>query len=253
MIDFGRRSGNPIDFVGVSSFAWERHVSMSEPSVLEHCVSEHLAVAQMSMVSRRLGLVLALAVLCLDARAVHAQSDPLPYWTSGWSSGFGGGLTAGQGSNPYANLLAFSGSDIGSGNFSSRYNFENGWFVGSERGGSGFGLNGFSVPGAWSNLGSLSYDGMQFGYNFQSAPVTVYAGFDTLKYNTGIGNPLAGFDSTSNATSGYGVRAGVEIRPTSNLSLSLGVGYAQQPSGYDTGTNSLVAPVASPFAFGARR
>jgi opacity protein-like surface antigen len=186
----------------------------------------------MSMVSRRLGLAItvALAVLCLNVHAVHAQSNPLPYWTSGWPSGFGGSLIADQGSNPYANLLAFSGSDIAAGNFSSRYNFENGWFVGSKRGGSGFGLNGF-----------------------KSAPVTVYAGFDTLKYNTGIGNPLAGFDATSNAVSGYGVRAGVEIRPTSNLSLSLGVGYAQQPSGYDTGTNSLVAPVASPFAFGARR
>jgi opacity protein-like surface antigen len=207
------------------------------------------------MASRKSGfsLAFAAAALCFGAPAAHAQSNALPYWTSGWQTGLSDSLAAGQGSNPYGSLLGFSGSDIASGNFSSRYNFDNGWFVGSERGGSGLGASGFSPAGTWSNLGSLSYEGMQFGYNFRNSPVSVYAGFDTLKYNTGIGNPLAGFDSTSNAASGYGVRAGVEIRPTSNLSLSLGVGYAQQPSGYDTGTNSLVAPVASPFAFGARR
>jgi len=48
--------------------------------------SEHLMVAQMSMVSARLGFVFAFAVLCLDARAAHAQA--VPYWTSGWPSAF---------------------------------------------------------------------------------------------------------------------------------------------------------------------
>lgn len=209
----------------------------------------------MSMVSGRLGLALALATLCLDGRAAHAQANSVPYWTSTWPPGSGGSLTADQSSNPFGNLLGFSGSDAAGGNFSSRYNFENGWFVGSERGGSGLGMNGLSQNRAWGNLGSLSYEGMQFGYNFKNSelPVTIYAGFDTLKYNSGIGGPLAGFDSSSSTAPGYGVHAGVEFRPTSNLSLSLGVGYAQQPGGLDTGINSFSLPAASPFAFGGRR
>jgi opacity protein-like surface antigen len=208
-------------------------------------------VAQMSIVSGGSGFAFAFALvaLCLDGRAAHAQASPVPYWTSGWQTGFGGNLTADQSSNPYGDLLAFSGSAAGGGNFSSRYNFENGWFVGSERGGLGLGMNGFSQAGAWGNLGSLSYEGTQFGYNFKNAPVTVYAGFDTLKFNTA---PLTGFDSMSGTAPGYGVHAGVEFRPTSNLSLSVGVGFAQQPAGIGTGINSLVTPGASPFASGAR-
>jgi opacity protein-like surface antigen len=208
-------------------------------------------VAQMFMVSARLGFVFALAALCLDARAAHAQA--VAYWTSGWPSAFGGSLTANQSSNPYSSFSGFDGSDIRGGSFSSRYNFSNGWFVGGERGGLGLGMNGFSQGAAFGNTSSFSYEGVQFGYNFNSAPVTVYAGFDTLKYNTGIGGPLAGFDSTSSTAPGYGVHAGVEFRPTSNLSLSLGVGYAQQSGGFETGINSLALPGASSFAFGGRR
>ena len=202
----------------------------------------------MFIVPARLGLVFALAVLCLDGRAADAQS--VPYWTSGWPSGFGGSLTADQSSNTYG---AFSGLDGGgSGSFSSRYNFSNGWFVGSERGGLGFGMNGFSQAGAFGNTSSFSYEGVQFGYNFNSAPVTVYAGFDTLKYNTGVGGPFANFDSSSSTLPGYSAHAGVEFRPTSNLSLSLGVGFAQSGR-IDSDINSALLPGASPFAFGGRR
>ena len=206
-----------------------------------------MMVAQMSIVSARLGFVLALAVLCLDVRAARAQA--VPYWTSGWPSAFGGGLIADQSSNRYGAFSGFDGS--GSGSFSSRYNFSNGWFVGSERGGLGLGMNGFSQAGAFGRTPSFSYEGLQFGYNFNSAPVTVYAGFDTLKYNTGIGGPFAPFDSQSGTLPGYGAHAGVEFRPTSNLSLSLGVGFAQ-PGRSDSDINSALLPGASPFAFGRR-
>jgi len=193
--------------------------------------------------------VTAAAALSLGAPAAQAQSNALPSWTSGWQSGVASGASAAPGANPYAPLLAFGGSETAGGNFSSRYNFENGWFVGSECG-SGFGVNGFT-PGAWSNLGSLSYEGTQFGYNFKNSPVSLYAGFDTVRYNNAIFNPLAGFDSTSNATSGYAVRAGVEIRPTSNLSLSVGASFTQPPTGVDSGGFNSV-PGATFFAFGRR-
>jgi hypothetical protein len=187
----------------------------------------------MTMRSRESGFafVVAAAVLCLGGPEARAQS--VPYWTT--TAGFGSALT----SDPNANVY---------GNFASRYNFGNGMFVGSERGSLGFGANSFNPVGAFANPAVSSYQSVQAGYNFQSAPVSVYAGFDTLKYNAPvIGSPFAALDSTSsNAASGYGVRAGVEIRPTSNLSLSFGASFAQQPSDL----NSALLPGASPLAFG---
>ena len=131
-----------------------------------------------------------------------------------------------------------------------RYNFSNGWFVGTEGGGRGLSMSGIRQDGAFGNA-SLYSEGVQFGYNFQTVgnlPITVYAGFNTLKYNAGIGGPFASFDST-NAPPAYSVNAGVEFQPTSNLSLSLGVGYTQQPGRI----NSLALPGASPFGFGDGR
>ena len=177
-------------------------------------------------------VVLTLAVLSLAAPAAQAQS--VPYWTT--TTGFGSALT----SDPSANAF---------GNFSSRYNFENGWFIGSERGNLGFGPNSFSPVGVWGGASSFSYEGTQAGYNFQSAPVSIYAGLDTLRYNGPvIGSPFSAMDSASsgNVPGGYRVNAGVEFRPTSNLSLSFGASFAQQP----TDMNAALLPGASPMAFG---
>jgi opacity protein-like surface antigen len=180
----------------------------------------------MSIFSSRLGLALVLAAaLCLGGRTAHAQAGPVTYWIPGWPPGFGGSQAAGPSSNTYGNFPSFDGSDARGGGFSyMRYNFPNGWFVGSEGGRLGLSMNGLNS----------SYQGVQFGYNFQDAvggsPLRVYAGFDTLKYNTGIGNPFTPFDSMSGTLPGYSARAGVEFQPASNLTLSLGVGYTQQPS-----------------------
>ena len=51
----------------------------------------------------------------------------------------------------------------------------------------------------------------------------------------------------------YGVNAGIEIQPTSNLSLSFGVGYVQQSGRVDSDINSPALPGASPFSIGGRR
>ena len=123
----------------------------------------------MPMISGKSGFAvfaLALAALCLGAPQAHAQS--VPYWTS--TTGFASGLRSDPNANPF-------------GNFSSRYNFENGWFVGSERGNLGWGLSNFSQPGAFGSGSSFTYEGSQAGYNFKSMPVSVFAGFDTVKYN----------------------------------------------------------------------
>ncbi|HKS21144.1 MAG TPA: hypothetical protein VJS63_18225 [Bradyrhizobium sp.] len=154
---------------------------------------------------------------------------------AGWPLGFGGTLD--QSANTYDNSPGFDGA--------SRTNFPNGWFLGSTR--SSMSLTGLSRLGAFSNPGSLSSEGVQFGYNFQNAPVSIYAGFDTLKYNAGAGGPFAPFDTVSGTLPVYGAQAGVEFRPTSNLSLSLGVGYTQQSGRIDSDINSSSWPGASPF------
>jgi opacity protein-like surface antigen len=194
-----------------------------------------MSVISREMVSRGLGFAFAVvaASLCLGAQA-NAQS--VPYWTS--TTGFGSGLTSDPNASPF-------------GNFSSRYNFENGWFVGSERGNLGWGLSNFGQPGAFGNGAAFTYEGAQAGYNFKSAPVSVYAGFDTVKYNAApiIGSPFAALDSMSSSnTSSYRVNAGVEFHPTSNLSLSVGASFSQQP----TDLNAALLPGASPLAFGRR-
>jgi opacity protein-like surface antigen len=210
----------------------------------------------MSIFSSRpgLALVLGLAALGLAGRAAHAQAAPVPYWTPGWPIGFGGNTTSGQSSNTFDNVAGFDGSDAGGGGFSYlRHNFPNGWFVGAE-GGMALGMNGINRDPAFSNFSSLYYQGVQFGYNFQNAgglPVTVYAGFDTLKYNTGIGGPFAAFDTPAGTLPGYSAHAGVEFQPMSNVSLSLGFGYTQQPGRIDSDINSL--PGVSPFALNGRR
>jgi hypothetical protein len=168
----------------------------------------------MSIFAGRLTLAL-LTALSLGGRTASAQVAAVPY-------------------------LGFDGSDAQGGGFSvTRTNFSNNWFIG---GAGGMGLNGINQAGAFGN--SLSYEGVQFGYNFQNGlPLKVFAGFDTLKYNTGLGSPFAPFDATSGTLPGYRAHAGVEFQPAPNLSLSLGVGYTQ--SGRADDFNSL--PGASPF------
>jgi hypothetical protein len=194
---------------------------------------------QMSVFSSKLLLPLVLAALCLGGRAAHAQAAPLSYWIPGWPMGFAGNATAGQGLNAYGNFPSFDGGDARGGFAYTRTNFSNGFFVASAGGSIGLGLNGFDQSSAFGNL---SYQSTQFGYNFQNTPLKIFAGFDTLNYDPGIGAAFAPLALTSGTQPAYGVHAGVEFQPTSNVSLSLGVGYTQQPGGI----NSLSG--ASPFA-----
>src|ERR1700687_2087880 len=210
----------------------------------------------MSVFSSRSGLALILAALCLGGRTAHAPAAPVAYFPS-WAVGFCGDLTVGQSSNTYGNFPSFDGSDARGGRVSYiRYNFPNGWFVGRERGGVGLSVSGINQDAAFGNVGSHEPEGVQFGYNFKNAgglPLTVYAGFDTLKYNAGIGNLFAPFDFVSGTLPVYSAHAGVEFQPAPNVSLSLGFGYTQQSGRIDSDINSLSLPGASPFDFVVRR
>lgn len=212
----------------------------------------HLVVAQMSIFTRRLGLALALAMLCLGGRTAAAQTAPVSYWIPGWPMGFGGVPATDQAPNAYGNFPSFDFRDVGNGSSSARYNFSNGFFVGSQRNTMGF--SGLSQS-AFGGLGSIYSEGVQFGYSLKNGggpPVTFFAGFDTLKYNSGIGsNAFAPFDSKSGTLPVSSAYAGVEFQPTSNLSLSLGVGVVQQTGRIDSEINSL--PGASSFSVGGRR
>ena len=211
----------------------------------------------MSGFAGRLALALLLAALCPGGRTAHAQAAAVPYWTPGWPVGFGGNQSVDQSPDTYGNFPSFDGSDARGGGFSSmRYNFSNGWFVGGEGDRMGLSLNGINQAGAFGNIGSLHYQGVQFGYDFKNAgglPIAVYAGFDTLKYNAGIGGPFAPFDAMSGTLPGYSAHAGVEFQPASNVSLSLGFGYTQQSGRIDSDINSPSLPGATPFALGGRR
>jgi hypothetical protein len=197
---------------------------------------------RMSVFTSRSGLALVLAALCFAGRTACAQTAAATY--SSWPIGFHSNLTVGQGSNVYGSFAGFGGSDARGGFSTMRTTFPNGWFVGGGAG--GMGLNGINQAGAFGT--SLHSEGVQVGYKFQNAPLTVYAGFDTLKFNTGIGSPFAPFDTTSGTLPGYRANAGVEFQAAPNLSLSLGVGYTQQPARSEL--DSLVLPGAS--AFGRR-
>jgi opacity protein-like surface antigen len=206
----------------------------------------------MSIFAVRSGLVFAVAALCVGGGPAHAQAAPVMYWTPGWL-GFGGNLNAGQDANTEDNFAAFGGSDAG-GVSRTRYNFPNGWFVGSDRGGIGLGGSGLSGINQAGAFGSFHSESMQFGYNFKNAPVTFFGGLDTLKYNSGIGSAFSPFDATTSTVPGYRAHAGVEFKPTSNLSLSLGVGYTQQSGRIDTDTKSPSLSNASQFDLvGGRR
>ena len=190
-------------------------------------------------------------MLCLGAPAAHAQASPVNYWIPGWPMGFSGAAGERDGANAYGTFPSFDFRDVGNGSSYARYNFSNGFFVGSQR--NSMGPSSIS-QGAFGGFGSIYSEGVQFGYSLKNGggpPVTFYAGFDTLKYDTGVGGPFAPFDSKSGTLPISSMNAGIEFRPTSNLSLSLGVGYVQQSGRLDSEINSL--PGASSFAVGGRR
>jgi opacity protein-like surface antigen len=203
----------------------------------------------MSVFSTRLAVAVVLAALGLGAGTAHAQGVPYS-WASGWSSGFRGKLSADQGMNANANgdSAGFANNSADVGAFMQRYSFSSNSFLGGPGFGSS-GLTGLTGLNQTASFGSsFTYDGVQVGYNFKNSPVSVFAGFDTAKYNPGLGaNPFSPFDTSANSTPGYTARAGVEFKPTSNLSLSLGASFTQA----GTDNNTVVLPGASPF--GVRR
>jgi hypothetical protein len=194
----------------------------------------------MFIFARGSAFALALLALSLSGHAVHAQAAPVPYANSNWFLGLG-------------DKTGFDTAEANGG--ASRTNFPSGWFVGNTR--SDVGLSSFGRAAAFGNFGSISTEGMQFGYTLKNTPLSIYAGFDTLKYNNGSStgsNAFAAFDSGSTVPGAFNANAGIEYRPTSNLSLSLGVGVTQyQSQGLaDSDIKSNLLPGQTPLVVGGR-
>ncbi len=198
----------------------------------------------------RFGLLVVLAMLWMSPRAQAQGANPLTYWTPGWPLGFSGDAVA----SAYGNFPSFDTRDS-RGFGATRYNFGNGFFVGNSRT-EILGMSGIVPNTAFGGFGSLAGEGSQFGYNFKGAngmPVSLYAGFETLKYNNGFGSgsPFAAFDSQSGNLPAYRANAGIEFRPTANTSLSFGLGY--QGNSGAVGSENAMPPGANPFTQGVRR
>jgi hypothetical protein len=190
----------------------------------------------MFMFARTSAFAVALLALCPGGRA-HAQVAPVPYANSNWFLGLGNS--------------GLEGSDE-----AGRNGMPSGWFMTSTRG--SFNMNGLNRLGAFGSYNALSSEGVQFGYALKNTPLSIYAGFDSLKYKTpdsaASHGAFAAFDSGAGAMSGgFAVNSGIEFRPTSNLSLSLGASFSQQSSGLvDSDIRSNALPGQTPLAVGGR-
>lgn len=180
-----------------------------------------------------------LAALCLGGRTAHAQAAPVQYWLPSASFGFGGS----------------PGFDSGDATGASRTDFPGGWFIANTQG--SFAASGFNRLGAFGSFSSLSTEGVQFGYAFKNTPLSIYSGFETLKFNTGLGSSASGafsaFERSAAAPGAFSTNAGIEFRPTSNVTLSLGASFTQHPSGAaDSDIRSPLLPGQSPLFVGGR-
>lgn len=180
----------------------------------------------MSTFSGKSGFAIVTTVLCLTVTAARAQSEPVRYWIPFGPFGFGGGATATTGMETYGNAPNFNFENAGKTGFVFRS-----YSAPVSALATGYGWTGLGNATAFSMLDSLSYDRTQFGYNFKGAgnmPVTLFGGVDTLKYNPDVFSTITSFNSPAGAAAAYGVHAGIEVRPTSNLSLSFSAGYTQE-------------------------
>lgn len=190
----------------------------------------------MSTFSRKCGLAVVVTVLCLSGTAARAQSEPVRYWIPFGPFGFGGDTAEITGMETYGDVPEVNFENTNRKGFVFRsYSAPVSALT------SGFGWNSLGGVTAFSSLDSLSYERTQVGYNFKSAgnmPVTVFGGVDTLKYNPDAFSAITSFSPSTGTAAAYSVHAGVEVRPTSNLSLSLSAGFTQQQTGLADGAIS---------------
>lgn len=177
------------------------------------------------------------AVLCLAASAAQAQVAPIRYWIPGGPFGLGGDTTT----------LYWGGTPDEDGfrkgfSFSS-YSIPVNSFTG------GFGA------GAFTGGSGLSSEGAQYAYSFKGfgdTPVTFFGGVRSLQTTPDVFTSLVtpGFERSS--TLATSINAGVEFKPTSNISLSLSAGFVQPSATLDTDIGSQLLSAQNPGFLGRR-
>ena len=185
---------------------------------------------------RRTALAGAAFGLLLHAPA-HAQVAPIPYAGAG-SFGFNSDVTT----------LFENAPD------------ENGFRK-------GLSLRSYSAPATslggygWGGLGAfggaagLRTDGAQYGYSFKGlgdAPVTLFGGVNALRTTPDVFTSLVtpGFERSSTLATSF--NAGIEFKPTSNISLSLSGSFVQPGATTDTDLQSQLMSRQNPAFRGLR-
>ena len=187
-------------------------------------------------VAAKRGLALA-AVLYLAAPAAQAQVAPIRYWIPGGPFGLGGETTTQYwGSTPdedgFRKGFSFSSFSIPINSFAS----------------------GFPAS-AFTGISGLSSDGAQYAYSFKSlgdTPVTFFGGVSSLRTTPDVFTSLVTPGLEQSSTLATSINAGIEFKPTSNISLSLSAGYVQPSATLDTDMRSQMPLVQNP-AFLNRR
>jgi opacity protein-like surface antigen len=192
------------------------------------------------------------AILVGVSSAVQAN----PY---GWTLGFGGTVSGGFSSNSYGDFPSFDGNGWGGGGYAfARYQFQpgylrSGFFAGPEVWGEGLRVNGTNPDGAFTNIRSFTYEGIQAGYHFYqqgSVPTNVYFGagasqaWGTVGVNSRFG---FGSESMTGMVPGVSVHAGFEFQiPDSQWWLGADYRWLHQsgrigddPVKYDTSLFSI--------------
>jgi len=192
-------------------------------------------------VAAKRGLVLA-AVLYLTVPAAQAQVAPIRYWIPGGPFGLGGETTTQYwGSAPdedgFRKGFSFSSYSIPANSFTNSF----AW--------GGFGAN------AFSGGSGLSSDGAQYAYSFKSlgdTPVTLFGSVSSLRTTPDVFTSLVTPGLERSSTLATSVNAGVEFKPTSNISLSLSAGFVQPSATLDADVRSQL-PFGQNPGFPGRR
>ncbi len=182
------------------------------------------------------GLALA-AVLYLAAPAAQAQVAPIRYWIPGGPFGFGGDTTTQYLGSPLDEDGFRKGFSLSS------YSMPVNSFTG------GFGASAFTAGSG------LSSEGAQYAYSFKGlgdTPVTFFGSVSSLRTAPDVFTSLVtpGFERSS--TLATSINAGVEFKPTSNISLSLSAGFVQPSATLDTDMHSQLLSAQSPGFVGRR-
>jgi hypothetical protein len=202
--------------------------------------------ASMSIVARTTALLLAAFALCGAARA---QVAPVSYWIPGGAFGLGGAAVS---ADSWSHFPSFDAAALADG-ADWRDAIPTGAFLRSQSGPVGW--SGLGLAGI-GQFGALSSDSVQAGYSFRglgNLPVSVYAGFDTLNYSSGLASHQAPFGGPGFSSLGTTARAGIAIAPSPNVSLSFEAGVMQPGAGrLDSDIRSPLLPGETPLFLGRR-